>query len=168
MDRPVPHRFPANLRRRYDRLSRFPNGLVVLGDAVCSLNPIYGQGMTVAALQALMLRTHLRRHPAPEPLVLCRELAHVAATPWNLATGADLALPGARGARPRRARLMGAYLTRLHEAAASDVVLAKSLLRVSNLVDAPSALLRPSVAFRVLARRPTHRPLATEPSEVKE
>jgi 2-polyprenyl-6-methoxyphenol hydroxylase-like FAD-dependent oxidoreductase len=148
--RPVTYRFPGNLRRRYDRLPRLPDGLVVLGDAVCSLNPIYGQGMTVAALQALALREHLRRHPAPQPRVLSRRLARVAAAPWDMATGGDLAIPGTRGPRPRLARFMGAYISRLHEAAAADAELGRVFLRVSSLVAPPPALLGPGTVVRVL------------------
>ncbi len=59
LDDPVGYRYPTSVRTRYDRLVRFPESLVVLGDAACTLNPIYGQGMTVAALEAVALRHHL-------------------------------------------------------------------------------------------------------------
>lgn len=150
---PVTHHFPANVRRRYERLSRFPDGLIVLGDAMCSFNPIYGQGMTVAALEALTLRRHLRRHAVPQPRRLFREHARVIDVPWEMAIGADLSFPGVAGPRPRRLRVLGAYIRRLHAAAAQDASLGAAFMRVSGLVDSPTALLRPGVVGRVL--RPT-------------
>jgi 2-polyprenyl-6-methoxyphenol hydroxylase-like FAD-dependent oxidoreductase len=152
------HAFPASVRHRYDRLTDFPRGLLVFGDAMCSFNPIYGQGMTVAAEQALALRAALIAGPDRD---LALRFFHTAATPvtnaWRLAVGSDLAMPGVEGPRPLSMRASGWYVARVLGAAEHDPEVARRFLRVAGLVDAPTALFSPSVVGRVLgaALRPS-------------
>ena len=150
LDDPVGFRFPASVRHRYERLDRFPDGLLVVGDAVCSFNPIYGQGMSVAALEALTLRRHLQLGAVPQPRRFFAEVARVVDVPWDIAAGGDLVFPGVPERRPLKVRLVSAYLARLHAAAAHDADLAGAFLRVAGLVAPPGSLLRPGVAARVL------------------
>jgi hypothetical protein len=150
LDDPVPFRFPASVRHRYEKLDRFPDGLLVLGDAVASFNPIYGQGMSVAALEALTLRRHLERGMEPQPRRFLGDLARVVDVPWDMAAGGDLVFPGVEGRRIAKIRLINAYLARLHAAAAHDAHLATAFLRVAGLVAPPQSLLRLGVALRVL------------------
>ena len=150
LDDPVGFRFPASVRHRYERLDRFPDGLLVTGDAVVSFNPIYGQGMSVAALEALTLRRHLERGAAPRPRRLFRDLARIVHVPWDIAAGGDLVFPGVQGRRAPATRLVNAYIARLHAAAAHDAELAGAFVRVAGLVAPPQSLLRPGIAVRVL------------------
>jgi len=150
LDEPVAFRFPEAVRRRYERAPSLPDGLVPVGDGICSFDPIYGQGMTVAGLAALALRTHLRARPRPDPRRFVGELAEVLDAPWDMSVGGDLALPGVQGPRTRKVRLAGAYMARLHAAAAHDADLAIAFSRVMALVDSPETLLRPQTAIRVL------------------
>jgi 2-polyprenyl-6-methoxyphenol hydroxylase-like FAD-dependent oxidoreductase len=150
LNEPVPFRFPASTRNRYERLRAFPAGLLVIGDAVCSFNPVYGQGMTAAAMQALALRTFLTPGRPPSPARYFKDIARVVDVPWDIAVGADLAFPEVPGPRSAKVRLVNAYLPRLHAAAADDGWLAVSLIRVIGLKDRPERLLGPGHVLRVL------------------
>jgi 2-polyprenyl-6-methoxyphenol hydroxylase-like FAD-dependent oxidoreductase len=165
LDDPVAFRFPTSQRRRYERLPRFPQGLLVLGDAVCSFNPVYGQGITVAALQALALRDLLANGTVPTPARYFTRIARVVDGPWRIAAGGDLAHPRVPGKRPPQIRFLNAYLRRLHAAAAHDPALGDAFLRVAGLVDPPQTLLRPDRTLRVLRHmiRYGHNQPATQP-----
>lgn len=157
LDDPVGFRFPASVRHRYERQDRFPAGFLAIGDAVCSFNPIYGQGMSVAALEALTLRRHLERGIEPQPRRWFRDLARLVDVPWDMAAGGDLVFPGVEGRRTLKIRLISTYLTRLHAAAAHDSHLAIAFVRVAGLVAPPQSLLHPGIALRVLRGRGTRR-----------
>jgi 2-polyprenyl-6-methoxyphenol hydroxylase-like FAD-dependent oxidoreductase len=144
-------RYPVSVRRRYERLGRFPDGYLVVGDAVCAFNPVYGQGMSVAALEALALRECLDADPtAGLAGRFFAAVARIVDIPWGIAVGSDLRFPGIEGARTAKVRLVNAYLARFHVAAATDPVLGGAFARVVNLMDRPEGLLSPTIALRVL------------------
>jgi 2-polyprenyl-6-methoxyphenol hydroxylase-like FAD-dependent oxidoreductase len=157
LDAPVAYHYPTSIRRRYDRLTRFPDGLAVLGDAVCTLNPIYGQGITVAALEAVTLRRHLATGRALRPRVYLRDIGRIAGVAWAMSLGADLSFPEVEGPRTPASRLLGRYVARLQAGAAHDPRLGRAFLRVVSMVDPPAALFRPSVLVPAMTR---HRTLA--------
>jgi 2-polyprenyl-6-methoxyphenol hydroxylase-like FAD-dependent oxidoreductase len=156
------HTFPRSIWRHYEKLARFPNGYLVLGDAICSFNPIYGQGITSAALQALALDEILAQH-GPAPGLWKRfftQAARIVDVPWQQTAGADFAYPETEGARSRVGTLIGAYMWRVQRATHHDPVVYGAFLRVINLVAPPTTLFAPRIVARVLVsslgRRPNH------------
>jgi hypothetical protein len=144
------YRFPASQRCRYERLTRFPNGFLVFGDAICSFNPVYGQGMTVAAQEAAALDACLRQGSDNLAQRFFKAAARVVDVPWDIAVGNDLRHPAVQGARPAMVRFINWYIGKLHLAAQHDEILTNAFLRVANLVAAPPTLLSPAVVWRVL------------------
>ncbi|GIW52796.1 MAG: FAD-binding monooxygenase [Gemmatimonadales bacterium] len=108
----VTYRFKASRRRRYEKLTRFPEGFLVFGDAICSFNPIYGQGMSVAAMEALDLQHELRRGGEGLWRRFFRRAARSIDNPWQIVVSKRPALPGSgretHTGHPLHQRLHGA------------------------------------------------------------
>jgi len=154
-------RFPANRRRYYERMSRLPEGFVIMGDAVCSFNPIYGQGMTVAAIEAetlkICLQQRLRRQG--NMVGFARQFQKAIAKPisiaWMFTTSEDLRYPETEGKRPFGIGVFQWYTKRLLQAASSDARLALSFYQVMNMLKPPTILFAPRVLAAVLVwKRP--------------
>ncbi|OLT19153.1 FAD-binding monooxygenase [Actinomadura sp. CNU-125] len=169
LDDPIAFTYPASVRRHYEQLERFPERLLVIGDAACSFNPVYGQGMTVAAMEALTLRAHLGRG-VPDPLAFLKDIAGVIEAPWQISAGGDLAYPEVEGPRPPMVEMMNAYSALMHSAATRDPEVTRTFMRVAGLVDPADALMSPDMIYRVLksgtppSGPPTTRTAAAVPS----
>ena len=145
------YRTPSSRWRRYDKMRRFPAGLVVFGDAIASFDPIYGQGMTVAALQAVALEHCLRQGPDDLAARYFRAAAKPIGVAWKLAVGGDLAVPEVEGPRSLSTRLTNKYVDMVQSAAETNTVVARRFLRVAGFHDSPASLMFPSFALRVAA-----------------
>lgn len=144
------HRIPSSQWRRYDKMRRFPAGLLIFGDAICSLSPIYGQGMTVAALEALALQRCLRSGEDGLARRYFRATAKAVGVAWQLAAGADLSLPEVDGARPLPVRITTKYVNRVLAAAESDIAVAEQFAKVVGFLDPPTTLFHPAIVARVV------------------
>ena len=155
-------RFPASQRRRYERLARFPEGLVVTGDALCSFNPVYAQGMTVAALEALALGRSIATGVDGLGRRFFRQARKVVDAAWNVSAAGDLRFPDVEGERTAQVRFVNWYLDRLHIAAQHDAVVAAAFQQVVNMLAPPPSVLRPRIALRVVwGNRLTRRDVAS-------
>lgn len=149
LDDAVSFHYPASVRRRYDQLEELPDRLLVLGDAACSFNPVYGQGMTVAAQEALVLREHLAKG-MPDSLVFEKDIVGVIEVPWQISAGGDLGFPEVEGPRPPEVQMMNSYMALLQSAATRDGMVTRTFMRVAGLVDPPTELMSPDTIYRVL------------------
>jgi 2-polyprenyl-6-methoxyphenol hydroxylase-like FAD-dependent oxidoreductase len=154
----VPYRYPAHLRRHYAEQDRFPDGLLVCGDALCSFNPIYGQGMTAGALEVLALRDALqsqRQTGTPLWRSFFTRADKAVHGPWTMATGADFLHPRTEGERPWDTPLRNWYLRRLLAATGRDPEVTSAFYEVLHVLKKPSALFTPDILARVLFGRST-------------
>jgi len=152
---PVRYGFTAGLRRHYEKLRRFPAGLLVLGDALCSFNPVYGQGMSAASMYADALQRCLQERVAIgwsltdlwRPFF--RDVARAADQPWQLATGEDFRYAETTGARGRGLRLLHWYTSKVHAAASVSPQVTERFYEVMHLLKTPAALFTPAILWKV-------------------
>ncbi len=155
LDEPTTHRFPSSQRRHVERLKRFPLGWVLLGDAIGSFNPIYGQGMTVAAQQATAVGEALDRSGRIDREFARRYFkaaSRIVNVAWSTAVGSDFAYEETTGPKPPGTDLINRYMNRVITAAQHDDTIALRFNEVIAMVRRPEALLTPTFALRVLHR----------------
>lgn len=142
-------RNPAAVWRRYDQMPRFPRGLVVIGDGLCSLDPTYGQGMTMAALQALALRDCLRSGDTDLAQRFFTAAAQHIGPTWA-GNQANDRVPSTTRKRSMRRRLRSQVVKATLNAATRDAPVVERLLRVTHLIDPPARLQDPALMLRIL------------------
>ncbi|HEV2843599.1 MAG TPA: hypothetical protein VG477_02030, partial [Thermoanaerobaculia bacterium] len=148
-------RFPHARWTRYDKLRRFPAGLLPIGDSVCSFDPVFGQGMSVAAQEARTLAAHLDRDPgASHPRSYLRALARVVFVPWLLLSSEDLRYPRLEADRPFWMPWLQRYTRKVFDLSGANAPDYDRLLRVLHLMKGPELLFHPATMLGVLGIRP--------------
>jgi 2-polyprenyl-6-methoxyphenol hydroxylase-like FAD-dependent oxidoreductase len=144
------HRFPDSIRRDFDALPRFPAGLVAVGDAVASLNPTYGQGISTAALQAVALADWLREPGAVDgpAYPYFRRVREVVDDAWRFNAAQDCCLPHVDGPKPFGWRLRRGLAEAVQSATVTDEVVHRAFLEVVNMTAKPDRLRRPEILWR--------------------
>jgi 2-polyprenyl-6-methoxyphenol hydroxylase-like FAD-dependent oxidoreductase len=149
--------FPASVRRHFDRLKEFPRGLLPFGDSICRFNPVYGQGMSVAAQEACLLHELLQTRCGESDALsgLASDFfagsAPLIETPWSLAAVPDLAHPKTQGQRPEDLEKTLQFSEALNCLAAEDPAVHKLLFEVLHLLKPQSVLREPDLVERVKA-----------------
>lgn len=153
------YRKTENCLREFTSL---PERLVIIGDAICALNPVYGQGMTVAAEGAILLRDMLRREKQPGLAGFTRRFykaqEKMLRGAWQLASASDYRVPGVEVTGPggegkRGSNLVRSYLSEISYLMVSDPVVCLRFLEVINMLKAPTSLFHPDIASRVAIHR---------------
>jgi flavin-dependent dehydrogenase len=152
------HRFalPCSARRRFEALQKFPDGLLVLGDAICRFNPAFGQGMSVAAMEARVLGSLLDSRSTGAhsldglALQFFSAIQDVLEPPWSVAEN-DFIYPKTRGQRPVDFSERMKFGAALQRVAAEDADVHRILAEVNHLVALPAALRDPQIVKRIAA-----------------
>ena len=175
----VPNRSTTNRFRHYESWRGELDGFVAVGDGVCAFNPVYGQGMSTAAVCAATLEKalHTVGLSARElPKRHFRDQAKFLSGVWNLSAGADFVWPTTVGTRPLGSRLFQPYFELLGESAHCDPAVLQRITPIFHLIDDPNGAASPAVVLAVLGstlrrrlrqlRAPVPEPGPVPPSQV--
>ena len=154
LSEPIRFNYPQEIRQRFDRLERFPGGFLLMGDAMCSVDPVFGQGMTLSCKEALALDKLLGANLSASALrrkffAACQNIIEV---PWLITMSEALRFKKTPGNRSLIIRFLQWYTGYIFDLSASDVEVYRAFLDVMHLLAGPEALLRPKVLVKVLAR----------------
>ncbi len=157
IDEPCRYQCPGSLWRRYDCMKKWPGHFAVIGDAVCSFNPIYGQGITAALKDVQALRSVLEKTTADlsgsSMMRLQKMIAKGKAVPWYMAACPDFIYPETRGKRPPCLGMTNGYLKALMKLAGRDRVVHQRFIEVFTYLKSPLVLLAPSIMAKVLGQK---------------
>lgn len=154
LSRIFPYRGLKNVFKQYNLMSRFPENFIILGDAFCTFNPVNGQGMTVAALEAKILDQLLCNHREKSSgfsLLFQKKLASIITPSWVMAINQDLAWDLDYSSTLLES-LKRKYFTYLEQAACQDPEIWLNFLQVLNLSLSPEALFSPKIFSKVLVQ----------------
>lgn len=148
------HRGTENRLRHFSTLKRQPKNFIALGDSLCAFNPVYGQGMTIAALGAMELDKSLRENSSEQihfAKQFHKRMDGITKTPWLLATGEDYRYRETDGGAPTlMTRFMHGYMNRIVKLATYDPIVRTVLLKAFGMLVQPSAFFRPNILRRVI------------------
>ncbi|WP_189003085.1 FAD-dependent oxidoreductase [Deinococcus roseus] len=151
---PLRHLIPSSIRKHFEKLKTFPRGLLVMGDALCSFNPTYGQGITVGVLEAQHLHDCLSESQGDLRDLwrwFFKRIQPVLKTAWSMVELEDSRFFPEHTISPMD-RVLQRYLVRMQQAATRSEEVAEAFYRVLNMIDPPQALFHPRVLWRVLLR----------------
>ena len=148
------YRYPHSQRRHFEKADRYPRGYIGLGDIICSFNPIYGQGMSSAAMQAKALGEVLAERglgAAGLARVFYKRAARVVDNPWQIAAGADFLHPETTGEKAPGTDLINRYVHHVQRATHVSWPVLERMIEVQSLLRPPSSLMSPLFMARVFA-----------------
>ena len=167
------HRFPSNLWRHYEKMPTFPGNFIIVGDAMCSFNPIYAQGMCVAAMESEVLDQILNQNQSLEGLSLRyhKRASKVINKAWVAATSEDLRYPDAVGKRTFSLTMLNWYMAQIFELTSIDKKICSRFYEVQSFLKKPIMLFTPYIFLRViqhgLGLNGTYNPVLERPKQVK-